>query len=92
MNQLIRVDQETTSYQIALKMVDLIENTIKEKLRKNVLSDYDIEALTDIFFNCLNVGKLSDLKQNQDHKYNISYCVDCGSSKGCNCKSQILEI
>jgi len=77
------IDQETTAYQVALKMVDCIQD-IKDHLNKQILSDYEIEAMTDIFNNCLTVDKSSDLDKNYLSNHKIIYCRACGSTKGCD--------
>ena len=57
------------------------EDFIKVKLDKRILSDYDIDALTDLFKNVLTVGKNSDLDKNYLSKHKIKYCLICGSEK-----------
>ena len=74
-----KIDLDTISYQIALDFVNIIENTIKPKLEKNILSDYDIEAVTEIFNNCLTVNKDSDLKKYDLSKLDLKYCFICGN-------------
>lgn len=74
-----KIDLDTISYQISLHFAELTEEFIKEKLGKTVLSDYDIDALTDLFKNVLTVGKSSDLDKNYLSLHKIKYCLSCGS-------------
>jgi len=85
------IDDQTTSYQVALKMVDCIQE-IKELLEKRILSKYEIECITDLFDNCLDVDKSSTLDKNYLSNHKIIYCMKCGSENKCNCESVKNEI
>ena len=76
-----KIDLETMSYQLSLHFAEITEDFIKVKLDKRILSDYDIDALTDLFKNVLTVGKNSDLDKNYLSKHKIKYCLICGSEK-----------
>lgn len=80
------IDHETTSYQVALKMVDCIQD-IKDLLEKRILSKYEIDSIKDLFDNCLEVDNESTINKNYLSDHKIIYCMTCGSTVGCNCKN-----
>lgn len=85
------IDDETTSYQVALKCVDCVQE-IKELLNKKLLTKYEIDCITDLFDQCLKVDKSSTLDKNYLSNHKITYCMKCGSEIGCNCESVKNEI
>lgn len=74
-----RIDSPNTCYQIALEFVDIIENTIKPKLRKNLLNDYDVDCVIDLFSETIKVNQDSDLRKVDWDKLQLKYCIKCGS-------------
>jgi hypothetical protein len=75
------IDLPTTSYQIALKFVEIIENEIKPKLKKDVLTDYDLECVIDLFRETIEVNHNADLDPSYLEKHKIKYCIKCGNEK-----------